>query len=252
MVHCHFAQIISTTADSEQSFFGKIPYIGGVKRPPPTYQLGPGFDGRLELFLDRFLKDGMAHFAGEFGAIDRFLTRAKADQSPRDDHDLRRTSKDDYLLSLLTIALLNRQNRESFNRTKETLIIMPDCLSLHNPDCLKEDGKWGDQCLGCTPSCQMALVQELADNYGATCLFSKRKLAEQIEHFAGESKNLGVIGIACILMLAEGMQTAAEAGIPVRGVLLNFCGCEHWNDEPFASEFELDKLKQILEEKYGR
>ncbi|MEW6051185.1 MAG: DUF116 domain-containing protein [Candidatus Zixiibacteriota bacterium] len=221
-----------------------------MTRTPPTYHLRPGFDARLESFLDQFLKEGMAYFSEEFGAIDGFLAHALADRSERDDHELRRTPKENYLHALLTVAMLNRQNRQAFNRSKETLIVMPDCLSLHNPSCLKTDEKWGDQCQSCTPTCRAYQVQELADQYGATCLFSKRKLAEQIGHFAGRSENLGVIGIACILMLAEGMRTAADAGLPVRGVLLDFCGCEHWNDEPFASEFDISMLAGILKEKY--
>jgi hypothetical protein len=40
-------------------------------------------------------------------------------------------------------------------------------------------------------------------------------------------------------------------GIPARGVLLNCTGCEHWNDVPFASNFSLDWLKEVLKEKYG-
>jgi hypothetical protein len=95
-------------------------------------------------------------------------------------------------------------------------------------------------------------VIELADHYGIEAVFSKRKLGEQIEHYRDRGASLGVIGIGCVLMLAEGMRTAAEAGVPARGVLLNFCGCEHWNDEPFASEFAMDSLKAILEEKHGQ
>ena len=47
-------------------------------------------------------------------------------------------------------------------------------------------------------------------------------------------------------------RTAAEVGVPARGVLLNFCGCDHWNDKPFASEFDMAWLEAILEEKYGK
>ena len=80
---------------------------------------------------------------------------------------------------------------------------------------------------------------------------SVNKLTEQLEYHAKKLGDVGVIGIACILMLAEGMRTANEVGIPARGVLLNFTGCDHWNDQPFASSFVQDSLKSILEEKYG-
>jgi hypothetical protein len=101
------------------------------------------------------------------------------------------------------------------------------------------------------PTCQAYQTGDLAKKYGLKIVFSKRKLAEQIEYFSGKMEDLSVIGIACITMLASGMRTAADVGVPARGVLLNFTGCEHWNDEPFASEFAFSSLKAILEEKYG-
>ena len=60
-----------------------------------------------------------------------------------------------------------------------------------------------------------------------------------------------MIGIACIMMLASGMRTAHEVSVPARGVLLSFTGCDHWNDKPFASQFPMEQLENILREKYG-
>jgi hypothetical protein len=101
------------------------------------------------------------------------------------------------------------------------------------------------------PECLAFQVNKLAGQYGATAVFSKRKLREQLHYYEGKADNIGVIGVACILMLAEGMRTAKGLGIPVRGVPLDYTGCEHWNDEPFASTFPLEQLRKILEEKYG-
>ena len=218
---------------------------------PPTYRLGPDFDRKLSDFVAKFLKDGYATFAEEFAKLDDFIARAHTDDSDRTDKGLRRTPKEKYLLEAVSFKIYDQLNRERFNRAKDTLLVLPDCLSMHNPDCLKTDEKWGDRCQQCMDDCPASEAVELAEQYGVDAVFSKRKLTEQIEHYADGSGDLAVIGIGCILMLADGMRSAADAGIPARGVLLNFTGCEHWNDEPFGSEFALDRLRTILEEKYG-
>ena len=223
-----------------------------MSRRAPTYRLGPDFDQKLTRFAEDFLRDGFDRFSEEFAGIEAFVARANADSSGRDDRDLRRSEKERYLLEAVAFKVYDQLNREAFNRARDTLIVLPDCLSLHNPDCVKSDEKWGDLCRQCTEGCLAAQVMELAEKYGTECVFSKRKLEEQIEHYAHRSKELGVIGIGCLMMLAGGMRTAHDVGVPARGVLLDFSGCEHWNDQPCASEFPIDQLRAILEEKYGK
>ncbi|HQL24318.1 MAG TPA: DUF116 domain-containing protein, partial [candidate division Zixibacteria bacterium] len=170
-----------------------------------------------------------------------------AEDSP--EKDLRRTPKEKYLLEALAFSFYDDLNREAFNRTGDTLIIVPDCLSLNNPDCRKVEGEYGDTCQQCEPACQSYWVMELAWEYGARVAFSKRKLSNQIEHYAERLSNVGVVGVACMIMLTSGLRTCAELDIPARGVLLSFTGCEHWNDVPFGSRFPMSWLREILEEK---
>ena len=113
----------------------------------PTYRLGPEFDAKLTAFVKATLAAGWEVFDKEFARVDSFVAAAKQDCRDRDDHQLRRTEKPIYLLEAIAYKLYDEINRERFNHTNETLIIMPDCLSLHNPDCLKDDQPWGDLCL---------------------------------------------------------------------------------------------------------
>ncbi len=217
----------------------------------PTYRLGADFDGKLEALVDRILSDGMSSFAEEFQKIDAFLEKVANEPKERDAHELRSTEKVQYLLEAVSFKIYDRLNKEAFNRAAKTVIIIPNCLSLHNPKCKKKDLRWGDKCRLCTPTCQAFQVERLAKQYGAECVFSKRKLESQIKRFAKKAhEDIGVIGIGCLLMLAGGMRTAAEVSVPARGVPLDYCGCEHWNDQPFASSFQLARLEQILREKY--
>lgn len=223
-----------------------------MKQRAPTYRLGPDFNRKLETFKQQFLEQGFALFAGEFANLEEFIARAEGDQSDRTDKKLRRTPREKYLLEALSFKVYDELNREAFNRAKDTLIVLPDCVSLDNPDCLKTDETWGNRCQQCDPACVAYEVMEMASRFGLEVVYSKRKLSEQIEHYADRSGDLAVIGVACILMLASGMRAASEVGVPARGVLLNFTGCEHWNDEPFASQFPMEQLEAILEEKYGK
>ncbi len=223
-----------------------------MKHRAPTYRLGPEFNRKLSEFRRKFLDEGFSLFADEFANLDTFIADAHKDQSDREDKSLRRTPREKYLLEALSFKIYDELNRKAFNRARDTLIILPDCLSLDNPDCLKTDEPWGDRCQQCDPECEAFEVSEIADRYGLEVVYSKRKLSEQIEHFSEQSGDLAVIGVGCLLMLAPGMRAAAEAGVPARGVPLDFTGCEHWNDEPFASQFPLEQLEAILEEKYGQ
>ena len=216
----------------------------------PTYRLGPDFNNKLDEFVKKFIKDGYEHFSEEFERINEFVEKARSDPN-RDDSDLRRTEKEKYLLEVVSFKIYDELNREKFNRCKDTLIVMPDCLSIHDKECEKVEKPYGSFCKRCLPSCQAYEIGELAKKYGVKIVFSKRKLTEQIEYFSKKMTDISVIGIACVMMLASGMRTAAEVDVPARGVLLNFTGCEHWNDEPFASQFTMTSLEAILEEKYG-
>lgn len=216
----------------------------------PTYHLDDSFREKLKKLTESFTADGFKIFELEFSRIDKFVETACQDSDDRDDRSIRRTPKTKYLLEAVSFFIYDDLNRYAFNQTKKTLIIMPDCLTLHNPECEKVETTYGDVCKRCVTSCQAYEITELARKHKAKVIFSKRKLTEQLEHFQERADgSLGVIGVACLLMLATGMRKASEIDIPTRGVPLSFTGCEHWNDKPFASRFPLDWLRMILEEK---
>lgn len=217
----------------------------------PTYKFSPGFDKKIDEFVKKFIEDGFLKFKDEFKNIDHFVNEAVCDQSDRSDKRLRQSPKEKYLLELVSFKIYDELNREEFNSRKQTLIIMPDCLSIHEKECEKIEHNFGNICKKCQKGCQAYQIVELAKKYGVKVLFSKRKLTEQLKHHADKMGDMAVIGIACLMMLAEGMRSAFDIGIPARGVLLNFTGCDHWNDNEFASEFNLNLLENILREKYG-
>lgn len=222
------------------------------KQPTFTFRLEEDFYDKLSDLTDVFLADGFKTFKKEFANIDTFLKKAKADKSKREDQDFRLNPKEMYLLEALNYQVMDRANREAFNKAKDTVIIMPDCMALMEKKCKREKSIYGKVCTRCASKCQINQIVKVALKYKVQCVFSKRKLAEQIEKIKKRKPSLSVIGIACLLTLADGMRTAKQVGVPARGVFLHYTGCEHWaTKEPIVTETSLARLEAILKEKYG-
>ncbi len=221
------------------------------QKPTLTFRLESDFYDRLDIFTEKFLTEGLNTFRNEFRNIDSFYSAAINDLSSRDDHSFRRTPKAFYLVEAIYFKVFDEFNRDAFNKAKDTVIIMPQCLALLQDKCRRKRGKYGKICNHCTPNCQINKIDTMASSFGVETYFSKRGLEKQLGKIKRIKPSLSVIGVSCILTLASGMRTARELGVPARGVFLNFTGCDHWTDKPFATETSLSRLKAILEEKYG-
>ena len=222
------------------------------KKPTVTYRIENDFYEKLQKFTQKTLAEGYKLFENEFANIDSFHKKILDDKPNRSDRNFRRTAKPFYLIEALYYQVFDNVNRDAFNKAQKTVIILPDCLSYMGEKCKRKRTKLGKICTRCVPKCQINQIMEIADNYNVKGYFSKRALVEQLTKIKeAEKSTLAVIGISCLLTLASGMRQAKEAGLPSRGVFLNFTGCEHWADKPFTTETAVDRVKSILEEKYG-
>ncbi len=215
-----------------------------------TFRLGEDFYDKLEDFTRKFLDDGFDLFNEEFKNIDGFYKKTLEDTSGRYD-SFQKQPKSKYLLEAVYYKIMDGINREAFNKAGETVIILPDCMSLMMDKCKRKKTRLGKICMRCVPNCDINRIMQIADKYNVEGYFSKRALEKQLTKIKKKKPDLSVIGISCILTLAGGMRSAREAGVPSRGVFLNFTGCQHWADKPFPTETAVDRVKGILEEKYG-
>jgi len=102
----------------------------GMDSHPPTYLLRPDFEARLESFTNAFLAAGCEIFSPEFANLDAFLQTAQTDDPDRDDRQLRQTEKPFYLLEAVAYRIYDSLTASGSIRTKSTLIVLPDCLTL--------------------------------------------------------------------------------------------------------------------------
>jgi len=222
------------------------------EKPTITYRIDSSFYDKLDKLTKRVLKEGFELFKDEFANIDSFYQKTLSDTSDRSDNNFRQTSKPFYLIEALYYQIFEYENREAFNKAERSIIILPDCMSYLGDKCKRERTRLGKICARCVPKCRIFQIMEIADKYNVPGYFSKRTLTEQLTKIRNSEKSsMSVIGISCLLTLASGMRSAKDAGVPARGIFLNFTGCEHWADKPFATDTAVERIKSILEEKYG-
>ncbi|MDR1722043.1 MAG: DUF116 domain-containing protein, partial [Methanobrevibacter sp.] len=62
-----------------------------------------------------------------------------------------------------------------------------------------------------------------------------------------DKKELAIVGVACVNNLIEGGWKISSYEIPPQCVILDYVGCKnHWADEAIETEFNLEKLLEII------
>ncbi len=58
--------------------------------------------------------------------------------------------------------------------------------------------------------------------------------------------SIGVLGIACIPELINGMRSCIKKGIPVVGIPLNANRCKRWMGEYHENSFSVERLEKLV------
>jgi Uncharacterized conserved protein len=62
-------------------------------------------------------------------------------------------------------------------------------------------------------------------------------------------KDIGAVGVACVLNLISGGLMLKGLGIPAQCVILDYCGCKnHWHDQGIPTDINMEQLKQMVKE----
>jgi len=219
--------------------------------PAPTYdlrELGEGLEiyERLDGLADRFLELADAAVGCAFSRVPEFVERARREEG-RHDATYRRTTRERYLVELLACVVMGRQFWLEFVKRRDTVLILPDCLRRQGDACKRKRTRYGTRCTACDPECAICRMTVAAARHGAAAFFADMDHEKQFRALRrGPYRDLSVLGVACIWMLANGMRAAEGAGVPSQGVLLNYCGCEHWCDEPMVTDAVVERVEALL------
>lgn len=220
---------------------------------PPTYDLrklgdGPDLYARLHRLSEEFLKSADRCLGESLAQVPVFLCGLCGEEG-REEEYYRHAPPERYALEFLACTLMARQFWPQFVTRRDTVLILPDCLRLRLEGCKRKATRFGSACTACHPDCLVAKITAVGEKYGAPAFFADMDHAKQFKALRKKHPDLSVVGVACVLMLANGMRAAEAAGVPSQGVLLTYCGCDHWTSNPFTTHADVERLEVILKAK---
>jgi hypothetical protein len=152
-----------------------------------------------------------------------------------------------YHLYMLEIELMNRYNKERFNNCAYKISLLPHCLSDFRKKCLAEMGDLDYICKGCTKGCLLNLSSVLLKEYNINpYLLTIRNLRSLFKKLKSEHNSFGVLGIACLPELTNGLRLCDHAGIPAVGIPLDANRCRRWMGICHENSFNLGRLKELI------
>jgi hypothetical protein len=108
-------------------------------------------------------------------------------------------------------------------------------------ECKAINTKYGQSCAGCTPSCRIHQITKLGEKHG----FGVYIIPEELRVFGGDEgkREMGVLGVSCVLTNWTGGWDTERLGIPAQGVLLDYVGCKyHWDRTGFPTDTNINRL----------
>jgi hypothetical protein len=196
--------------------------------------------------LNRTLTASLSQYTT--GARDHLRSLSLSD---RFDQTLR-TTEQQYHLYMVEIELTNRINREGFSSAEFRMALIPHCLRDYQEHCRMIAGDVEASCDHCNQECFVHLGSFLMENCGIKPYISVSMDHDKLfKKLKAVHPSLGVLGIACIPELVQGMRLCRKLNIPAVGIPLDVNRCERWMGRTLEGSFNLKALEELLRRALG-
>lgn len=157
------------------------------------------------------------------------------------------TSREQYHLYMLEAELTNRLNDKEFRKASRKIALLPYCLQDFTVTCKSEKAGFDYQCRNCSAGCyQNHTSKILRNNNIEPFIWQTGSLKQLIRETAGENVSFGVLGIACLPELINGMRDCRKYSIPVVGLPLNANRCTRWFGKFLPNSVDLAELEKLV------
>lgn len=160
-----------------------------------------------------------------------------------------RTKQRQYFLYMIEIELVNRLNKESFRQCDYRLAFLPHCLRDLSRRCragVEDDIDY--VCRRCSNVCYVRQVSDLLQEHGIRpYIWMNANLRKLFRRLKKEGREIGVLGMACLPELVNGMRLCARAKVPVVGIPLNANRCARWMGDFYDNSVDVQALKDLLD-----
>lgn len=156
----------------------------------------------------------------------------------------------EYHLNFFGAELLNKVLKNSYDQTKEKVILLPTCMS--NPKSgvckSKKDGLL-ISCANCNAECMISKISTDMKEAGVKVYLMPHSshTSELLKLFKNQT-HTGVIGVACALNLIEGGYELQKLHVPAQCVVLDYSGCKkHWHPTGIPTTINSKRLEMVVE-----
>jgi hypothetical protein len=157
------------------------------------------------------------------------------------------TSREQYLLYMLEIELVNRLNKEKFNSSETRYAFLPHCLHDLDKECLSASDGTDYVCKSCSKNCSINSVNRLMKLQNIKAYIWREADLKKIFKLAkSNGQSIAVFGVACIPELVNGMRLCAKYDVPAIGVPLDANRCIRWMGDFYPNSVNEKKIQSLL------
>ena len=155
--------------------------------------------------------------------------------------------KEQYYLYMIEFELVNRIHKNKFQEANFRIALLPYCLKETQTKCKASSDEIDFVCSGCLQTCYINKLSKLLRDQGVNpYILSRGNLKPIFRKLVREHGSIGVLGIACIVELIQGMRFCMKADMPVMGIPLNANRCPRWMGGFFETSVDIQALEKIL------
>jgi len=155
------------------------------------------------------------------------------------------TGRIQYLTYMIEFEISNRINRINFLNAKNKIALLPHCLHDLNKKCESAPDGLDYKCRNCSAECYINKVSRILKSADITpYIWREAGKGKLFRKKSGEST--GVLGIACLPELINGIRHVHKKGLPVVGIPLDANRCIRWLGDFFENSVNIKKLNSLL------
>lgn len=157
------------------------------------------------------------------------------------------TTEEQYHLKMIEIELVNRIFIEKFKNAEIKMAFLPHCLHDLDKDCLSQPDGVDYVCKRCSKKCFINAVTRILETFDVKAyIWMSANLKSLFKKLKSANKSIGVLGVACIPELVNGMRMCMKFDIPVIGVPLDANRCRRWMGEFHTTSVNLKKIESLM------
>jgi len=157
------------------------------------------------------------------------------------------TSREQYILYMLEIELVNRLNKKKFNSSEAKYAFLPHCLHDLDKDCLSASDGTDYVCKSCSKNCSINAISKFMKLKNIKAYIWREADLKKIFKMARSSgESIGAFGIACIPELVNGLRLCDKYSVPAIGVPLDANRCVRWMGDFYPNSVNEKKILSLL------